>query len=67
MLIRDKREPAHFVSIGTWDDPRSIDNWRGSQDFAAMFQACVELCEGFHASDYTLAASADRGGVVPTR
>jgi quinol monooxygenase YgiN len=56
VLIRDQREPRHFVSFGTWEDAAAIEQWRGDAEFAARLRACVELCDEFSASDYVLAA-----------
>jgi quinol monooxygenase YgiN len=56
VLVRDERDPRHFLSFGTWDDPAAIRAWRSTQEFATRLSACVELCQEFHASDYVLAA-----------
>lgn len=43
--------------LGTWADLESVRAWRGTPEFAQLLGRCRELCEKFHAGDYSLAAS----------
>ncbi|MBE0476048.1 MAG: antibiotic biosynthesis monooxygenase [Coriobacteriia bacterium] len=33
MLLRDKDEPRHFISVGSWPDERAVEQWRASHTF----------------------------------
>lgn len=58
VLLRDDKQPGHFISVGTWDGPSSVTAWRIDPGFPPRFKACADLCERVHASDYTLVAQA---------
>jgi heme-degrading monooxygenase HmoA len=60
ILVQDLQEPRHFVSFGAWADLASVRAWRDTPEFAQLLGRCRELCEGFHAGDYSLAASPTR-------
>jgi heme-degrading monooxygenase HmoA len=62
VLLRDKNDPVHFVSLGSWASADSIGAWRTSDRFAELLERCKELCEEFQARDYSLAASPSRTG-----
>jgi len=62
VLIRDMEQPQHFLSVGTWTDLASVRAWRDTPEFAQLLGRCRELCEAFHAGDYSLAASPARAG-----
>jgi heme-degrading monooxygenase HmoA len=64
VLIRDMEQPQHFLSFGTWADLESVRAWRATTEFARLLGRCRELCDEFHAGDYSLAASPTR---APTR
>jgi heme-degrading monooxygenase HmoA len=57
VLIRDMEQPRHFLSVGTWANLESVLAWRDTPEFARLLGRCRELCEEFHAGDYSLAAS----------
>lgn len=56
-LLRDSRDPQHFVSFGSWRDPDAVTAWRERPEFADLLGRCRALCEDFEARDYTLVAS----------
>jgi heme-degrading monooxygenase HmoA len=64
VLIRDMDEPRHFLSFGSWTDLESVRAWRATSEFAQLLGRCRELCEEFHAGDYSLAASPTRAPVT---
>lgn len=51
-LLRDEKDPQHFLSLVEWDDPESRVGWQTSEGFASRWQACRDLCDDFHGSDY---------------
>jgi heme-degrading monooxygenase HmoA len=53
-------QPRQFLSFGTWADLESVRAWRATSEFARLLGRCRELCEEFHAADYSLAASPTR-------
>jgi quinol monooxygenase YgiN len=53
-LIRDDKDPTHFVSIAEWSDDSVRAAWRQSPEFATNLLRCRELCEDFTGKDYTL-------------
>jgi quinol monooxygenase YgiN len=56
-LIRDARDPRHFLSFGAWDEPASVQAWRQQPRFSELLGACRELCDEFEAHDYALASA----------
>ena len=56
LLMRDDSNPRHFVSLGSWKDVESVNNWSSSEEFVERLTRCRELCEEFKPSDYGLAA-----------
>jgi quinol monooxygenase YgiN len=32
-LLRDKQDPAHFLSVGEWANEQVIEEWRASEGF----------------------------------
>ncbi|MGW4898470.1 antibiotic biosynthesis monooxygenase family protein [Kitasatospora sp. NPDC004240] len=56
-LIRDLREPEHFVSFASWADPAALAAWREEPGFAERFGRCRDLCESMHGGGYALAAA----------
>lgn len=56
-LIRDERDPSHFISFAEWGDSAARDAWRDEPGFAERFAACRALCEDFYGGDYGRAVS----------
>jgi heme-degrading monooxygenase HmoA len=56
VLIRDSRDPRHFLSFGAWADTDAVNSWRASTEFQERLGRCRALCESFEAHDYTAAA-----------
>jgi quinol monooxygenase YgiN len=54
-LIRDEKNPRHFISFGEWEDFDSISVARGQPGFLEPFRQCQRLCDRFSGSDYTVA------------
>ena len=55
ILIRDLRDPAHFVSVGFWEGADARNSWQSNQEFAAKFGACRELCSDVRSGSFELA------------
>lgn len=51
-LIRDVRDPSHFISFAEWEDAAARDAWKNDSGFPARFAACRSLCEDFYGGDY---------------
>ncbi len=56
-LIRDDKDPKHFVSFAEWRDTEARVAWRASPEFPSMLGACRDLCEEFVGLDYTTAVT----------
>lgn len=56
-LIRDEKDPRHFISFADWKDPGARDAWRQSPGFMERFSACRELCDEFYGGDYRRAVT----------
>jgi heme-degrading monooxygenase HmoA len=56
ILIRQARDPRHFLSFGAWDSLDSVDTWRSRPEFADLLGRCRALCDEFDSADYVLAA-----------
>ncbi|MFJ6633744.1 antibiotic biosynthesis monooxygenase family protein [Streptomyces sp. NPDC091376] len=54
-LIRDRHEPAHFVSFSSWRDLDSLKSWRTHPEFAPLFTACRALCTDSATGSFELA------------
>ncbi len=54
-LIRDRRDPRHFISFGEWDDFDSVSVARSRPQFLRLFRDCQSMCDEFSGSDYTVA------------
>ena len=54
-LLRDEKNPRHFVSLSEWSDEGSRDAWRSHADFRSHLDAARNLCDMFSNSDYGLA------------
>jgi heme-degrading monooxygenase HmoA len=57
LLLRDGKDPRHFVSVAEWDTAAHRDAWRVHPDFPAHFGPCRALCEDFRGADYELEAA----------
>ncbi|WP_369148030.1 antibiotic biosynthesis monooxygenase family protein [Streptomyces sp. R44] len=53
-LIRDLKEPLHFVSFSAWRDPAAMKEWQSKPEFAELMGACRALCESMTSSGYEL-------------
>jgi heme-degrading monooxygenase HmoA len=51
-LLRDEKDPAHFISFAEWSDAAGRDAWRQSPEFGQHFGACRSLCRDMSAGDY---------------
>lgn len=56
-LVRDTRQPRHFISLAQWEDPRVRDAWWMLPAFAERVGALRALCESFDGGNYDLAAA----------
>jgi heme-degrading monooxygenase HmoA len=54
-LIRDLRDPHHFVSFAAWQDLDAMRAWQGSPDFKERFDSVYALCEDMQSGGYELA------------
>ena len=54
-LIRDTKDPVHFVSFGEWDDLEWLTLARANREFLLRFRRCQDLCDRFEGSDYVVA------------
>ena len=55
-LLRDQKDPRHFVSFAKWGDEAARADWKGSAEFAEGHAACRALCDDFYGSDYDRAS-----------
>jgi quinol monooxygenase YgiN len=44
-LLRDRDNPRHFLSIGSWDDAQAVEAWRASEGFQQRIEKIRELLE----------------------
>lgn len=51
-LIRDERDPRHFISFAEWEHPEARDAWKANREFGEQLAACRALCDTFRGSDY---------------
>ena len=51
-LIRDEKDPKHFVSFAEWTDDAARAAWRASPEFTSMLGKTRELCDDFEGLDY---------------
>ncbi len=51
-LVRDRKDPRHFISVAQWVSVDDTAAWRLLPGFGPRFSACRELCDDLHASDY---------------
>ncbi|MDI2127538.1 putative quinol monooxygenase [Yinghuangia seranimata] len=56
-LLRDQRDPNHFVSFAAWRDADARGAWQDRPDFAEYIGRCRELCADMTSSGYELAAA----------
>ena len=56
-LLRDEKDPSHFVSIAEWPESSPRDAWKNVPEFMDFFSACRKLCDDFYGSDYEVAVS----------
>ncbi|MGW1895315.1 antibiotic biosynthesis monooxygenase family protein [Streptomyces sp. NPDC002004] len=54
-LIRERREPNHFISLSAWRDLDSLKGWRNHPEFEALFDRCCALCTQMQTASYELA------------
>lgn len=57
ILIQDSANPRHFISVGGWRDPETVESWRDHPEFQEHLGRCRELCDDFVAGDYTVASA----------
>lgn len=55
-LLRDDRDPSHFVSFLEWDDAAIRDRWRGSDEYDRRMTQLMALCREVEPSSYSEAA-----------
>jgi heme-degrading monooxygenase HmoA len=56
-LLRDAKEPQHFVSFGSWRDDASVQAWRERPEFMELLGSCRAVCEAFEGRDYRRVAA----------
>ncbi len=56
-LIAETKNPRHFLSFGSWENPEAVNNWRQMPEFKNFIGRCKELLEDFQAGDYVLKVS----------
>ncbi len=56
MLMQQDANPRHFISVGTWNDPGSVAQWRSDPEFPERLGRVRAHCEDFVGLDYTLAS-----------
>ena len=56
-LLKDHKDPQHFVSVAEWESPEARAGWQNDPGFPERMGACRALCTDFYGSDYTLAAT----------
>jgi heme-degrading monooxygenase HmoA len=52
-LMRDDKDPKHFISVAEWSNTGARAAWRESPEFAKMLGVARDLCERFVGLDYT--------------
>lgn len=45
VLLQREEDPREFVSLGPWEGPDSVVNWRAQPRFQAFIAKARELCE----------------------
>jgi heme-degrading monooxygenase HmoA len=60
VLVRDTVDPRRFLSLGAWESPQTVTQWRQRPEFSELLGECRALCEEFEPHDYKLAASPSR-------
>ena len=58
MLLHDKEDPGHFVSVGEWPDEQVVEEWRRSSGYKERVNRIMELVEGMRISTLDLVAEA---------
>lgn len=56
-LIRDTRDPTHFVSFSRWTDEESVERWMKDEAFGHHFGACRALCARYHGGAFSIASA----------
>jgi heme-degrading monooxygenase HmoA len=51
-LMRDDRDPSHFLSVALWRDDETRSAWQQDPKFQDMIGACIKLCDDVHTSTY---------------
>src|SRR5437868_5401758 len=46
-LLQDAQNPSRFISMGPWEDMKSIQAWRESEEFKAFVGKAQALCDDF--------------------
>jgi heme-degrading monooxygenase HmoA len=59
VLIREREDPRHFVSYGSWRDHDAVTAWRATPEFQERLAACRALCEDFRGTDFTVSAAVE--------
>lgn len=46
-LLQDEKNHLRFISFGSWDNERSIQEWRESNEFKSFVAKVKNLCDDF--------------------
>jgi quinol monooxygenase YgiN len=57
-LLRDRTDPALFLSVGPWADQDEVDRWRSSETFRRGIAAIRPHLDSFEPHTMDVAASA---------
>jgi len=60
-LLRNKEDPAHFISVGEWPDEQVIEEWRASDGFKQRISKIRGLLDEVSIRAFDLAAEVTRG------
>ena len=55
-LLRDAKDPNHFVSFGSWDSMEDLRAWGQQEAFADLYGRCAALCDDVTSGPFLLAA-----------
>lgn len=56
-LLRDVKNDSRFISFGPWNNEKSIQDWRNSNEFKQFAAKVKELCDDFQPNTLTVASA----------
>ena len=56
-LLQDANDPQKFISFGPWDNEKSIQQWRETDEFKSFVAQVKELCDNFQPNTLKVVAS----------